>query len=221
MSEENRSTTIITYLILFLNFGIFLYMISSGTNFLQLIKEYGLTPIDFLRRFDLLNLVSYMLLHGDLPHLLVNSFALWGTGTIVEKELGSPYFLLLYIASGIASALGHIIINPISETPLVGASGAIFGILAILFLLMPYKFTMLLIIPLPSVIVGILVIAMEISAFLYNKDPYIAHDAHITGFIFGLFSSFLIDFKKALEGLLLAGGITILLFLIGFYYQLF
>ncbi|MFP3952483.1 MAG: rhomboid family intramembrane serine protease [Candidatus Bathyarchaeia archaeon] len=221
MGGENRGNANITYLIILVNWGVFLYMFSSRMGFLQVLNDYGLIPTLFLRRFDTLNLLSYMFLHSDLSHLLVNSLALWGIGIIVEREINSPYFLLLYIASGVVSGLGHVALNPSSNVPLVGASGAIFGILAILFLLMPYKFTMLLIIPLPSVIVGLIMVAMELSAFLYRRDPYIAHDAHLTGFIFGCLSSFIIDHKKAFRGLIIALAVSLGLYMIGVYYQLF
>jgi membrane associated rhomboid family serine protease len=87
----------------------------------------------FVAQGDWWRLVTAMFLHGFLLHLLLNMLALWWIGAPVEEYLGRTRFLLLYFVSGLAGSAGALIATP--TEPVVGASGAIFGILGAMLIL--------------------------------------------------------------------------------------
>jgi membrane associated rhomboid family serine protease len=82
-------------------------------------------------------LVSYMFLHGDILHLSANMLFLWVFGDNVEDALGHVKFLVFYLVCGIAAGLAHAVIQPTSDIPLVGASGAVAGTIAAYLILHP------------------------------------------------------------------------------------
>lgn len=82
-------------------------------------------------------LVSYMFLHGDVMHLGVNMLFLWVFGDNIEDALGHFRFLAFYLACGIAAALLHAVMLPESRDALIGASGAVSGVIAAYLLLHP------------------------------------------------------------------------------------
>jgi membrane associated rhomboid family serine protease len=103
---------------------------------------------------------------------------------------------------------------------LVGSSGAVFGVIAVLFLLMPFKLTFTMVVPLPSVIVGLMLSAVELSAFWMATDIGVAHDAHLVGFITGGLCAFVIDKKRALKGLFIALVVLAAIYYLGAYFNL-
>lgn len=84
-----------------------------------------------------LTLLSYMFFHGDIFHLASNMLFLWVFGDNVEDALGHFNFLLFYLACGIAAGLAHAIMTPGSQLPLIGASGAVAGVIAAYLMLHP------------------------------------------------------------------------------------
>ncbi len=84
-----------------------------------------------------LTLVSYMFFHGDILHLAGNMLFLWVFGDNVEDALGHFKFLIFYIACGVAGGLTHALMLPSSEMPLIGASGAVAGVIAAYLMLHP------------------------------------------------------------------------------------
>lgn len=97
--------------------------------------EYGLTPAVFARTGDLAPVFTHTLLHdpaAPLGHLGGNVLVLLLAGSIVERDIGSARFVFLYVASGLFGALLHVAIDPSSDVTLIGASGCISGVLAVL-----------------------------------------------------------------------------------------
>ena len=78
-----------------------------------------------------------MFLHGGWVHLLGNMLYLWIFGDNIEDKLGHARFIVFYLLCGIGAAVGQIAANPLSDVPMVGASGAIAGILGAYMLLFP------------------------------------------------------------------------------------
>lgn len=96
------------------------------------------SPGDFLDWPHLfLTLVTSQFLHGGILHLGSNMLYLWIFGDNVEDRLGHSRFLLLYIASGIVAAVAQILVMPRSAIPMIGASGAIAGVLGAYLLMFP------------------------------------------------------------------------------------
>jgi len=91
----------------------------------------GLVPATFLHSGDLLPVLSSLFLHASLGHLAGNLVVLAVFGAVVEGELGGLRMLALYLAAGVVGALLHVLVDPASTDALVGASGAIFGVLAV------------------------------------------------------------------------------------------
>jgi len=85
-------------------------------------------PGDFTELPTVLTLLSYMFLHGDWWHLLGNMLFLWVFGDNVEDAMGFFRFLLFYLLCGVIAGLAHAFAHPVSEGPLIGASGANGGV---------------------------------------------------------------------------------------------
>lgn len=103
---------------------------STGSAFFS---HYGLVPAAFARTGDLHPVFTSLFLHNPtgLVHIAGNMAFLAVFGAVVERELGGIRFLAVYLAAGFAGGLLHVLVDPSSTTPLVGASGAVFGVLAV------------------------------------------------------------------------------------------
>jgi membrane associated rhomboid family serine protease len=145
-----------------------------------------------------------MFLHGGLLHLAGNMLFLWIYGDNVERRLGGPAFLLWYLATGAAATLFHMSFASDSPIPLVGASGAISGVLGFYFLWFPRnRVRMLLFLPpfimqvfeLPArIVLGLYLIADNLLPFLLaGEGGGVAHGAHIGGFFAGLAGAWFMD----------------------------
>jgi membrane associated rhomboid family serine protease len=93
-----------------------------------------------------LTLFTSMFLHGGFLHIAGNMLYLWIFGDNVEDTLGHGRFLLFYLLSGVAAALAQIVVHPDSSVPMVGASGAVSGVLGAYLLLFPYARVLVLLI---------------------------------------------------------------------------
>ncbi len=141
-------------------------------------------------------LVSSMFLHGSWMHLVGNMWFLWIFGNNVEDSMGHLRFLLFYLLTGVLAALTHVIAEPASVIPMVGASGAISAIMGAYVVLYPrarvhtlFIFIFFIrIIPLPAwVMLGYwIVIQMASSALTPAGGSGVAYLAHIGGFFAGL-----------------------------------
>ena len=144
----------------------------------------GLVPPPF-------TLFTAMFVHGGFFHLAGNMLYLWIFGDNIEDRLGHLKFLFFYLASGFFASLAHIIIDPSSIIPMIGASGAVAGVLGAYFLLYPrahvltlvYLFFFINIVRIPAVIfLGIWFLFQVISS---TAGGGIAWYAHIGGFVAG------------------------------------
>ncbi|MFB0543172.1 MAG: rhomboid family intramembrane serine protease [Candidatus Bathyarchaeia archaeon] len=219
--ERKKPSLMVTNLLLIATIFIQLYLYMVGpSKALKLYETYSLVPVNLFGGVNVDSIFTYLFLHGNLVHLLVNSIALYGAGSIVERDIGHVKYLLVFMVSGVAAGLVHCFLNPSSEIPLVGSSGAIFGVIAVLFLLMPFKITFALVVPLPSVILGIMLSLVELSAFWMANDFGVAHDAHLAGFVTGGICAFIIDKKRAVKGLFIAAVVLALIYYLGVYFNL-
>ncbi|MCL7475029.1 MAG: rhomboid family intramembrane serine protease [ANME-2 cluster archaeon] len=125
---------------------------------------------------------TYMFLHGSGGHLFFNMLVLFFFGPILERKIGSYQFLVVYFGAGLLSALGHMIF---SGSPVLGASGAIYGIFACLALLEPEIRVYVYFIPMK--IAQALVLFAAIDILMMGSNDMIAHAAHLSGLVFGLY----------------------------------
>lgn len=135
----------VTWGIIALNIIIFVIQAGSGTDGEEaIIKAYALTPLAITQQTSLvamiptdLTLVSYMFLHADIFHLFGNMIFLFVFGDDVEEAMGGLRFIAFYLACGITGALAFTASGPQSSLPLIGASGAVSGIIVAYLMLRP------------------------------------------------------------------------------------
>jgi membrane associated rhomboid family serine protease len=145
---------------------------------------------------DYATLITYSFLHGDLLHLGGNMLFLWVFGDNVEDALGHMRFLIFYLLCAVAGAMMHGLLAPHSEMPLIGASGAIAGIVAAYLILHPRVKVWILAfarIPLrvPAYLVLVLWIAFQFGMLLLAGEDQISWGAHVGGIIAGAVLVFL------------------------------
>jgi membrane associated rhomboid family serine protease len=125
-TERVYSRTTVTAALIALNIVIFLYQAVLSPSALQrFVEQWGIVP-DNLHLFSLL---TSMFLHGGWLHVLGNMLFLWVFGRNLEDLIGSGRFALFYILCGLAAGVIHVITNPYSRVPTIGASGAIAGVM--------------------------------------------------------------------------------------------
>lgn len=199
-----RKFPIINISLIIVNAIIFSYQTTMGREeTLQLFFHYGVIP---QRVFELsssgalpevwLPFLTAIFLHGSWFHLLSNMLYLWVFGDNVEDRLGHWGYLFFYLAAGTAASLVHVFTEPSSPVPVIGASGAIAGVLGIYFIFYP-RARVLTLIP-----IGFFITTAHISAKFFlifwfflqifnafllagNSAQSVAWWAHIGGFIFG------------------------------------
>jgi membrane associated rhomboid family serine protease len=133
--------------------------------------------------------VSYAFLHGDFGHLFFNMLGLWMFGSELEQVWGRKRFIQFYTASLLAGAVVQLLVAPLlgSQAPVVGASGALFGLLLGYALLFPNRTIMLLIPPIPmkartfAIVFGVLALLLGVSGAARG----VAHFAHLGGMLGG------------------------------------
>ena len=144
----------------------------------------------YARQFHSYQFVTYMFLHGSGYHLFSNMFALWMFGRTLEYELGSQRFLTYYLVCGVGAAIIQIAIASLlgESLALVGASGAVFGLLLAFGLMHPNNQIYIIPFPFPIkakwFVVGYAV--LEIALGWSGAETGIAHFAHVGGMLWGL-----------------------------------
>jgi len=163
-------------------------------------KYYGLVPREFVASLSLrLDLVPYnvmtifssMFLPGGFLHLGGNMVYLWIFGNNIEDAMGHGRFIFFYLLAGIFAAFAQLLYDPVSTIPMIGASGAVSGVLGAYLVLYPFariKTVLFIIIfikvvELPAIVLLTIWFFMQV---LYSSLEGVAWYAHIGGFIFGL-----------------------------------
>lgn len=203
ISDENptRSTPVVTWTLIIACVAVFLWELSfPGREFEAMIRSLGFTPREFFGRGgdarEWMTLFTSMFLHGGLIHLGGNMLYLWIFGNNVEDAMGHARFLVFYLACGAAAALAQGVVEPNTTIPMVGASGAISGVLGAYMLIYPRAritvIVLLGVILYPTkvsavFVVGFWFILQLISAALAEPEaPGVAWLAHVGGFVAGM-----------------------------------
>ncbi len=140
-------------------------------------------------------LVTSMFLHGGWMHLIGNMLYLWIFGNNIEDAMGHGRFVLFYLLCGVAAALAQALVNPGSEIPMIGASGAVSGILGAYLLLYPRARVLVLVFlgffattwRLPALwVLGFWFVFQAFNAAIAPDGPGVAWLAHIGGFVAGM-----------------------------------
>lgn len=161
------------------NVAVFLVSAVVGHEF---IKLFGLVPRQVLQERWVWQPVTYMFVHGGFMHLLFNVFMLWMFGMPIEAQWGTREFLKYYFVCGLSVALVKVLFWPDSPIPLVGASGALFGLLVAFALLYPDSVVYLyFFLPVKAAHMAILCGLIEFFSMLGQGGGRVDHFAHLTG----------------------------------------
>jgi membrane associated rhomboid family serine protease len=148
-------------------------------------------------------LLTCMFLHGGFMHLFGNMLFLWIYGDNVERRIGGFAYLFWYLATGVVATLFHSVVFSSSEIPVVGASGAISGILGFYFVWFPRNRVRMLVFLPPFLmqvfeiparwVLGMFLVVDNLLPFLFAGESGVANGAHIGGFIAGGLVAWMMD----------------------------
>ena len=193
----SRTTPYVTIGIIVLNALMFLWELSVGSQIDQFLFTFGLIPADFMWS----RVLTSMFVHGGWLHVGGNMLYLWIFGDNVEDRMGHGRFIVFYLLCGITAALAQTAMAPDSPVPMVGASGAIAGVMGAYFVLYP-RSRIVTLVPL-----FIFVQIMEVPAILFlgiwflmqfisgvgtvatvaaRNSGGVAFWAHVAGFVAGV-----------------------------------
>jgi membrane associated rhomboid family serine protease len=198
--NPTRRRSLLTWGLILINFGVYFYLAQNPVMDENAIAQYAVIPADITAGRHLGTLITSMFLHANLLHVAGNMLFLWIFGNNVEDKLGELKFLVVYFASGIAGSLLQIYITPNSTVPMLGASGAISGLLATYVLYFPRARILTFVVPffiftLPAyVFIGYWIALQALNAFL-NIGAIgggVAFFAHVGGFATGLILALLL-----------------------------
>ena len=208
LKDENPSRTIpyVTVSLVALNVLVYLYQWTLGPEpETRFVLQFGVIPYEIthfqyvgaVTKFSpvprYLTPLTAMFVHGGLLHLAGNMLYLWIFGNNVEDALGHGRFMLFYLASGLAASAVHILVYPDSTMPIIGASGAIAGVLGAYFLMYPrarvttlvFVFIIIRLVKIPAgLLLGAWLVLQMVSAA--SSQPGVAWFAHIGGFLTGI-----------------------------------
>ena len=169
-----------------INFSIFILQALSGAENL-FFPLFGLVPKLVWSELMIWQPFTYIFFHGGIWHILINMFILWMFGSELERLWGKQHFLKYYFVTGIGSGLITMFLGFNSMIPIVGASGAVYGVLLAYGLTYPNRTVYLYgIIPIKSLwfVMGIGLIAFMSS---FNNVSQISHLTHLSGMVIGYF----------------------------------
>ncbi len=214
-----RTFPFVTIALIIVNCVVFAVELLQGEKLMSFVNSFGAIPYEVTTGTDTeplvyfpvrLTVFSSMFLHGGWSHLLGNMLYLWIFGNNIEDRMGHVRFIIFYFLAGVAASVAQIAVSPRSMVPLIGASGAISGILGAYLLLYP-KAKVLTLVPLvvflriirlPAyVVLGFWIVLQIVNGFVslsYTAQGGVAFFAHIGGFIVGcaLIKPFLIGRKR-------------------------
>jgi membrane associated rhomboid family serine protease len=195
--NPSTSTPVVTLALIAVNIAVFLYEVTldpySRNHF---ITACGVVPA----RLQVQNLFTSIFVHGGWLHLIGNMWFLWIFGDNIEDILGRWRYLFFYLATGIAASAAQIAVSPDSRVPMVGASGAIAGVMGAYLLRFPHARVLTLVpiliffttFELPALVILIYWLALQLfSGFGQIGDMHLARGgvaffAHIGGFAAGM-----------------------------------
>lgn len=203
----SRVTPVVSIAFIAANTLVFMFQLSLGQEgFQAVVTSFGVIPATLLGDARLppelyavpptVTIFTSMFLHGGLLHLLGNMLYLWIFADNIEDAMGHVPFVVFYFLCGVAAAMAQALPNPDSTIPMIGASGAISGVLGAYLLLYPRAQVLVLIplglftqiVHLPAMFVlGLwFVLQLVSSAFADPASGGVAFGAHIGGFIAGV-----------------------------------
>jgi membrane associated rhomboid family serine protease len=191
------------------NLAAFIYELSLGPRVVDFVGKFAMVPAEVTNSLSMhplgaalrpaMTTITSMFLHGGVWHVLGNMLYLFIFGAAVEYRMGPSRYAAFYFASGIAAALATVLIAPESRVPVIGASGAIAGVLGAYFIFYPRGrittilpiFIFIQVIEIPAVIYLLLWFVIQLYAGIAAGQQGaamggVAWWAHVGGFLFGI-----------------------------------
>ena len=202
-----RHLAVVTYALILACIAVFLWQVSLGPRGEHNADlAYGMVPAVLFGEAKLppglqlippwATLFTSMFLHGGIAHVLGNMIYLWIFGRGVEEALGPARYLTLYLVAGVVAALTQAMTDPSAEVPMIGASGAIAGVLGAYFVLYPrgnvavfvWFLIFIRVIMVPALLMlGLWFLYQLLSALSAEPgEPGVAFWAHVGGFVCGM-----------------------------------
>ena len=204
-TARTRRLPIVTWLLIALNVLVFIYEIGMAPAALeQFLRTWGLVPSELLGRpqTEWITILTSMFLHGGWIHILSNMWVLFIFGDNVEERMGGGRYLVFYLLSGVAAGLLQSLLLRSSSEPMIGASGAIAGVLGAYLMLSPHARVASLV-PILFIFTVIQVPATLFLLFWFVSQLFsgwltlggatgggVAWWAHVGGFLFGVLAVF-------------------------------
>jgi membrane associated rhomboid family serine protease len=198
----SRTFPIVNYLLIVINLFVFGFELSLGNNLDPFIYTHAVIPVQFvsvgLTADQVARLTATMFFHGGWLHVLGNMLYLWIFGDNVEDRMGHFKYLIFYLIVGYFASFAHIFSFPQSDVPLIGASGAIAGVLGAYLILYPrakvltliFLFIFIQVVPIPAVaFLGFWFLLQLLSGTASIADQgaqSVAFWAHVGGFVAGM-----------------------------------
>ena len=208
LKDDNPTSSrpIVTYFLIGLCVVVFLMQLGSQSYKTgQLFYSYGLIPSVLIGHDQLsmdlyavpayMTIFSHMFMHGGWMHLIMNMLFMWVFADNIEDNLGSRNFIIFYILCGIGAAMTHVLMDTHSQIPMIGASGAISGVLgayiinypkARILVLIPFFFIFIIKIRALYVLGYWFVLQFINSYTMSSQEGGVAYAAHIGGFVCGM-----------------------------------
>jgi len=218
-----KTAPVLTALILLINAAVFVYQVRLGEGAGAFLFRFGTIPWEITNFTELpdlspperspipvfLTLITGMFLHGGFLHLAGNMLYLWIFGDNVEALTGHRRFPIFYLTCGLVASLTHVFFQPGSTVPMIGASGAVSGILGAYFMRFPkarvhvlvfIPFLLLRTVPVPAVLVlgfwFLMQLLNGLGSLHFRQTGGIAWFAHIGGFVAGAVLIFFFEKKR-------------------------
>ena len=199
LKDDNPTTIkpVVTITLIVMNVVIFLNQLGmDAQSYQQFVYTYGAVPLQLIHGQNLHSVFTSMFLHGGIGHLLGNMLFLWIFADNIENLTGHGRFIVFYILCGLAAFSTHFIMDPASQVPMIGASGAISGVLGAYAIRFPRAkvhvlwifFFIISVDRIPAaVVLGLWFLFQIISALGSSAaSAGVAWYAHIGGFIAGI-----------------------------------
>lgn len=206
LRDDNPTTLVpwVTFTLIAANVLAFVFEVSLGERLQSFLALYGVVPVRLLSSGPaagpappvVVTVFSSMFLHGGVLHVAGNMLYLWIFGNNVEDALGHVRYLLFYLISGVAAVYAHALVDPFSTLPMIGASGAVSGVLgaylvvfprARVLALVPMGFVMRMVrVPALFVLGFWIVIQLLYGVFSLGTPGGVAWFAHVGGFLAGV-----------------------------------
>jgi len=224
--NPSRIFPVVTILLIMANVAVFVFQWTLGKSAQAFIVRYGAIPWEISHFRELAHLdpalqtgwpsaatlFSSMFIHGGILHLVGNMLYLWIFGDNVEGLTGHVRFFFFYIVCGLAAALTHVALEPNSTIPMVGASGAISGVLGAYLVRFPgarvhvliFLFWFIRVVRVPAVVVlglwFVLQILNGLGSLGIRGGGGVAWFAHIGGFVAGILLLFFFEKRRRVRG---------------------